>query len=241
MYHLYAEVKDQGTLTLQNITFSDTSIKKAKAILLLDNDGGDITVNNITFSDIVVESDVGFWRIYRAGTSQINSLTFTNLKPLSSSDVSNTLIEMVDLSSTYNSNITFNSINVHNTTISVIKISNSSQSKTITQYITFNDLSIHDNDYSFSDNLILTENIKSDSIFEIIFNRLQCYDLNFTANSNILQLGHQSNEQLQIIDSSFTDIYYGGITIKAFDQSSELVSKVFFRNISAHEIDVYFR
>ena len=60
MYHLYAEVKDQGTLTLQNITFSDTSIKKAKAILLLDNDGGDITVNNITFSDIVVESDVGF-------------------------------------------------------------------------------------------------------------------------------------------------------------------------------------
>ena len=148
---------------------------------------------------------------------------------------------MYELLSTTNSNITFNGIEVVNTTISVIKISNSGQSKSINQYITINDLTVHDTNYVASDNLILIEKISSEGVYQISMNRIKMNDLHFTASSNLMKLGHQSNEVLMITDATFTNIVFAGISIGAFDQSLDIVSKVFMNNITANNIDAYFR
>ena len=144
---------------------------------------------------------------------------------------------MEELSSSISNEINFNGINVMNSTITLVKIENKLQNKDIDQYITFNDLNISDIRYEFQTSIIVTEDIKSDQIFKIIFNRPIMKNLYFVQSSLLFSLRHQCNEQLEINLPIFTGIRFGRIYMRVHTQSSEINTNVLMNNVTASNID----
>jgi len=155
--------------------------------------------------------------------------------------VNNLLIDLSEISSQVDGSITFNQIDVVNTPIDVLKISNVLQSKDIIQNLTFNDITIQDWSYDFSSDLITTENIKTNNSFKIIFNRIIMKNLNFRSQSNIFLLKHQTEEALEINDSEFDNITFGCITMRNFDSALSVKSLAKFSNITATNNDIFIR
>ena len=212
-----------------------------KNIYLFKNPGGSLTVDNIIFQNVSVKNDASYVSLSQAGTAEFNSMQFYDIRPIISNDVSNTLINFKDIENSVDSNITINGLIVQNTTISILKIANNKQSTSINQYMTLNDFDIKNTSYLFTDNLIQVENVKSSAIFKIIFNRLRMADLYFEANSNLLALKHQVTEQLEINDAVFTNIRFAGILLEAFDSTLSQTSNAKISNMTAYNIDEYFR
>jgi len=147
------------------------------------------------------------------------------------------LINFEDLASQVSNNITINGLSVENSTIAVMRLTNQEQSKDIDQNIVFNDVSIINNHYNFQTSVIAIEDVESNQLFNIKFNRFTIRNLTFDEVSIILSLGHQSNEKLEINQMLIEDLKFGRIHLKVHDQTSELDSKVRINNITALNVD----
>ena len=101
----------------------------------------------------------------------------------------------------------------------------------------FNDVSIINNHYNFQSSVITIEDVESNQLFNIQFNRFTIRNLTFDEVSIILSLGHQSNEKLEINQMLIEDLKFGRIHLKVHDQTSELDSKVRINNITALNVD----
>jgi hypothetical protein len=80
--------------------------------------------------------------------------------------------------------------------------------------------------------------VKSDGTFLVVFNQLVFSNITFSQFGNLLYLQHQANEEAQINNSVFSDIYFAGIAAESFDKNS-LDKRTLIRmsNITAHNIN----
>ena len=149
------------------------------------------------------------------------------------------MIDLEEISSQVDGNITFNQIGVVNTLADVLKISNVLQSKDIIQNFTLNDITIQDIAYTSEAELIKISNIKSNKRFKIILNRLMMKNLNFESQSNIMLLQHQTKEELEINDSVFDNITFGLITMRNTNSSHHIIPQVVISNLTVANNDVF--
>ena len=129
-----------GSLSLSNITISNCDISDSKSILYLSSTAGSLIGNNIVFRDMILTDEVSALRMDVFTSAVVTNLSYSNITQSSENDISNTLLNLETISSTANSNLTFNGVSVEDSTVALLKISNSGQSKTINQYVTVNNL-----------------------------------------------------------------------------------------------------
>ena len=152
--------------------------------------------------------------------------------------MNNLLIDLSEISSQVDGSITFNQIDVVNTSIDVLKISNVLQSKDITQNLTFNDITIQDWNYDFDADLIVTDNIKTNNRFKVIFNRILMKNLKFESQSSIMTLRHQTEDALEVNDSVFDNITFGLIVLRKPYSDSDVKPFANFSNVTVANNDL---
>ena len=209
----------------------------ARSILYFDNPEGEINISNTLFKNISIGDSTSFFKLAQAQTLTVNSLEFIDCNPFDSNDVSNLLINLEEISSQVDGNITFNNLSVRNATLAVLKISNLLQSKDIVQNIIFNDIEIRDSDYFFTTRVITTNNIKSNNSFKMIFNRLIMENLSFKTPSDIMLFNHQCEQALEINDSIINNVTLGIIEISEEDSLYEIKPLVKISNLTATNND----
>jgi len=232
------EISSRGILTLNDFSIIDATLDNSDSIMHITSSNGTFIANNMVFSDIEMLEDASVIKFGEIAISEVTNMSFIDISITDSDDITNQIIDLGELVSKVNSRMTFTNTSVRNSKVKVMSIANSGQSKTINQYITFNDFTLKDCYFSSSEDLIYTGNVKSDAVFSIVFNRLMVSNITFVQNGNIMYLRHQVTEPLQIIDSEFSDIVLTGITIRSFNiQSLSVPTRVSMSNFTAHDID----
>ena len=224
--------------TVNTVIFYDSIINNAESILFFDNPEGEINLDSILFQNISVGDSTSFLKVNQVQILTSNFLTFLDWNQIEPNDASNLLLNLGDISSQVDGNITFNHLSVRNTTISVLKISNTLESRDIVQNLTFNDIEIRDTKYQYSTHIIMTENIKSNNSFKMIFNRMVIENLYFERASQVLQMNHQWKQALEINDSIINNVTYGAIVIQEIDSTYEVKPSVKISNLTATNNDV---
>jgi hypothetical protein len=227
-----------SNLTMSGFYFRNSFISDAKSILYMTSSNATVSVEKIYFTDNQFSDAVSAVRLGEYREAIFSEMVFEgNSFPDTTADT-NLLINLNDISSTVNSTISFSKITVTNSTIPLLKIANSNQSKTISQQISFGGISYRNCTFAFAKNLIHLESIKSDGAFVVNFSDLVFEGIIFQQFGNLLYLQHQANEEVQISNSVFSDIYFAGIAAESFDKNS-LDKRTLIRmsNITAHNIN----
>ena len=107
--------------------------------------------------------------------------------------------------------------------------------------VTFSDFSLQNLEYPYQDDLITFLNIKSDKEINIILERFTFNNISFERGGNLFSFQHQQNEYLEIRDSTFTNIFNGGISIHSYSnlEADVLKTKVKMVNITTELINAY--
>ncbi|CAI2367699.1 unnamed protein product [Moneuplotes crassus] len=219
-------------LQITSFTYSNGTMQNSKTLIYLENPYGDTFVDTVDIQNVSSSASSSYIKILSSKSSTLNTLKFTDCSPLISSDVSSILVNMREIASPVDSNITFNSISVVNSQLNVIWISNVDQSKTINQYITINDLVITDITFSFTPLLLAMENIISDATFSLKFYRLMIENISNQDTSSLMVFGHQIEQFVEIHDSVFRNISQAGLDILVQDKSRLIPTKILLNNVT---------
>lgn len=231
-----------GTMTAKNFTVRNSEISKSLSILHFTSTAGSMELSNLIFENLKLDDAVAAMNLVAFSTAKVTSVVFKDITQVVPNDVSNTLIDLTAIASTSNSNITFDGVTVENSSVSLLRLSNTLQSKDISQYFKFKNVVYKDSSFQYSDSLISTLNLKSNSVFSLTFSDLKFQNITFARNGNLLLLSHQVAEQLEINNAVFSGIKFAGISIEAFDKNEiEKKTKVKMTNVTAYEVDGYFR
>jgi hypothetical protein len=170
----------------------------------------------------------------------LTGITLYNTAPVNSGDKS-TLIDLSTISSSVDSIYTITNVNVTKSEVTLVHIDNTYQSKTINQTITVSNVLYQDSYFEFSNDLLVTQNVKSSNVFEVQFSNIIFKNLNFDKGGNLMRLQHQSPNEFLFSDLTITNITYGGISIQMSDKQVSDQVLVKFINVVASAIDAKFR
>jgi hypothetical protein len=170
----------------------------------------------------------------------LTGITLYNTAPVNSGD-KNTLIDLSTISSSVDSIYTITNVNVTNSEVTLVHIDNTYQSKTISQKIAVSNVLYQDSYFEFSNDLLVTQNVKSLNVFEVQFSNITFKNLNFDKGGNLMLLQHQSPNKFLFSDLTITNVTYGGISIQMSDKQVSDQVLVKFINFVASKIDAKFR
>ena len=232
-----------GLISMQNLSIIDSKFSDSISTISIDSaTGSNISVNNLSFLNVTISNKVSLLSLGATTQLAMNNLTFTQIYPLDSNEVSNMMINLEAISSKTDSNISLSNIKVSNSSVSFIKISNSLQSESINQHITIKQLEYSNCSFNSYDSLIATESVISSATFLMTFSELNFKNINFKLGGDLFLLKHQSNEDLVIRNSVFNNISFGGFKISSFyNTNSSNKTLVNVSNSTFNNIDAYFK
>jgi hypothetical protein len=225
-----------SNLSINGFYVMNSAISNAKSILYGTSLSGTISGENIHFLNNRLSNSVSMIRLDEYKDVNFDQVRFEENNNQNKDD--SLMINLDHISSRVDSSILFSNVTVINSTIPLLKLSNPEQSKSIDQQITFDGIIYKNWAFTFSTNLIHTENVKSDGILSVVFNKMIFSNISFSRLGNLLYLQHQANEEVQINNSVFSDIYFAGIAAESFDKNSlDKRTLVRMSNITAHNIN----
>ena len=149
-----------GMISIQNFSILNSNFSDSISVFYIDsNSGSNININNVNYSNVATSNKVSLFMLGAIPKINVNNLTFFQVYQQDSVDITNTMINLESIYSTIDSNITFTSVTVSNSTISFIKISNNYQSQNINQYITIKQFEYSNCDIRKYDSLIQTDSV----------------------------------------------------------------------------------
>jgi len=200
------------------------------------------TATNITLDDVYFEDGTTLMKVSSFSDIVIDGLTATKVRSQSSDDGDSRLIDLSELATTIDSTCVISNVNIQESGVTVLQVSNSNQLKSISQSITVSNVVVSNSYFEFSDDLFVTGSVRSNNQFTMIFTNVTFSNIEFDKGGNLFLLQHQSPDQFLIQHITVTNVTSGGIDVSVFDQNS-LNNKVRIQisNMTAHNIDSKFR
>ena len=187
---------------------------------------GTMSISNVNFDDIILSNDVSIIELQGFSTLSMSNITINNIRDLEANDDTNTIINLRSIYSTENSSVSLSNTFMTYSSISLFRISNFAQTTTIDQQVSITDMTVQHCLFEFSDDILHSGFVQSDGVFSFEFDQLFFNNITFERGGNLLYLQHQSNEQMIIKNSTFTNITYSDIKIGSFDTSYDTGTKV---------------
>ena len=218
---------EQASVTINQLTISGSVFTNAGGVIELAGSGtGTMSISNVNFDDIILSNDVSIIELQGFSTLSMSNITINNIRDLEANDDTNTIINLRSIYSTENSSISLSNTFVTYSSISLFRISNFAQTTTIDQQVSITNMTVQHCLFEFSDDILHSGFVQSDGVFSFEFDQLFFNNITFERGGNLLYLQHQSNEQMIIKNSTFTNITYSGIKIGSFDTSYDTGTKV---------------
>ena len=234
------DIRFQTIANFQDLHIDTLSVSNFESFFKFSSGGsGNVTLNNVTFNNANILTPL--ITMTSVAQIEISEIFFIQIDKQTSNDVSNTMIDLTSVSSSINRNITISGINVENSSMSLLKLSNAAQTTSINQYISISELSYKDCIYEYNDDLIYFGNIVSDQTYTLTLNQISISNISFSRSGNLFNFQHQTTDAIVISNMNISNVVYGSIFIKSFDLSGNNGNtKVAFYKMNAQNIDGQF-
>ena len=207
---------------LSNLHFDSVNLYKApiiKGVTFLNQ----ISIVNSYFNGGIQESSNTLFSVGSIGSIIFQNHTFSAI----TWEILN--IDKIDISVGLSSAIS--NINVTNSSSTLIKFGNFINPTSTTPNVLVENINYLDSEISTSINLIDTENIFTNGIVNIIFNRLNFRMIRFINNGNLFSLKHNMPQSILISNSTFINLTSTLITVDSSGSNNvALITNSIFRN-----------
>ncbi|CAI2383343.1 unnamed protein product [Moneuplotes crassus] len=223
-----------GRLEITNFTYSNGSLGEMQTLLSLENLIGDTVITNFQARNIISSSS-SYIKIKSSKSILLDSLGFADCSSISTTGryTNSILIDLSEIYSELTTNITIRKVDVINSTVNTLWISNKEQSKPNTLYITVSDLHITNTIFTSLPMLISTGNQFSGDILHVKFNRLIFENISSPEEAELVTFGHQTQQFVEIHNSVFRNISQMGMVIEGKNKTTKMQTKVLLNNITA--------
>jgi hypothetical protein len=132
----------KSSVLIGGFYFKNSVISDAKSILYGTSLNATISAEISDFSNNLLSDSISIIRLETYREANFSGVHFEGNK--FENDDNNLLINLNDITSSVDSSINFSNVTVTNSTVPLLKVSNSNQSKTINQLITFDGITYKD-------------------------------------------------------------------------------------------------
>lgn len=130
------------SISIDGFSLKNSIISGAEGIIFGSSSNGAFFAENFIFSNNQLSNSVSAIKLGEYREANFSEVLFQDIH--FEKEDNNLLLNLNNIESTVDSSISFRNITIINSTVPLLKISNSDQSKTINQYITFNGITYKD-------------------------------------------------------------------------------------------------
>ncbi|CAI2371351.1 unnamed protein product [Moneuplotes crassus] len=202
---------------LNDFQLDQVKIESARSILFLNSQTSLIvSTNRLSVNNTELNEGIAVLMLGKVVTANIDGIIFRNIYPGASTDTSNYMISLTEMESNGNSSLIFSGLDFQSCTVNGFIIGNSKQIGIENQNITIKNSVIANLNYEFFGDLFVTDNVQATIPFRIAFEYVTFSNIQFQRGGNLMKLGHQHEDFLEINHCVFNNIYNAGIDVSAY-------------------------
>jgi hypothetical protein len=229
----FAFYQDEGAiLEIDGITIKNTILNAQKAFSFQPTNYGYLYIKNSNFYNLKLKELNSVIYSTTLKGLKFQNCTFRDISGMTSADIENNIFKIDNIDFDTTNEFEIDSIEVSNSSSTFLHFQQIKKTNEELKYFNISSVKYVDSVIEFPSNLIYYGNLESQVDVKFIMWSLEFTNLIFGRGGNIIKLGHQTKNQIEIYDSKFVDIKDGYLRFESENkQRTDLKTKVKLKNI----------